>query len=161
MPVPDGSGRFALYVAGNLDDLHRPDPTLPEAVAVDPADRGWLVDTPFAAPPVPTTSAGQAYEEVLMQAGATLPARDPVDVRIVAEVRARSGTIIDHPDQVGGWPRLARGTPPADRDRDGMADDWERVRGLDPTDPEDRNGDLDGDGYTNLEAYLNQLAGDD
>ena len=32
--------------------------------------------------------------------------------------------------------------------------------GLDPEDAADRNGDLDGDGYTNLEAYLNQLAGD-
>ena len=34
-----------------------------------------------------------------------------------------------------------------------MADDWERARGLD-SDRNDRNGDQDGDGYTNLENYL-------
>jgi len=28
---------------------------------------------------------------------------------------------------------------------------------LNPGDPEDRNGDLDGDGYTNLEEYMNGL----
>jgi hypothetical protein len=28
---------------------------------------------------------------------------------------------------------------------------------LNPKDPEDRNGDLNRDGYTNLEAYLNAL----
>lgn len=159
-PVPRGEGRFGFYVAGNLDDLYRTDATLADALTVDPADRRWLVDTPFPAPPVPTTSAEVAYEAVLAGAGAILPARDPVDARIVATVRRRSGGIIDRPEEVGGWPRLARGTPPPDGDRDGMADDWEAAHGLDPTDPEDRNGDPDGDGYTNLEVYLNQLADD-
>jgi hypothetical protein len=31
---------------------------------------------------------------------------------------------------------------------------------LNPNDPEDRNGDLNGDGYTNLEKYLNSLTGE-
>ena len=38
-----------------------------------------------------------------------------------------------------------------------MADEWERAYGLDPTNPEDRNGDFNSDGYTNLEKYLNSL----
>ena len=38
-----------------------------------------------------------------------------------------------------------------------MPDAWEMTQGLDPEDPADRNGDLDNDGYTNLEAYLNSL----
>jgi hypothetical protein len=36
-----------------------------------------------------------------------------------------------------------------------MPDDWERTHGLDPSKPEDRNGDLNSDGFTNLEEYLN------
>jgi hypothetical protein len=36
-----------------------------------------------------------------------------------------------------------------------MPDEWERHNGLDLLDAEDRNGDGDGDGFTNLEEYLN------
>jgi hypothetical protein len=36
-----------------------------------------------------------------------------------------------------------------------MPDDWEKRYGFDSNDPADRNGDADGDGYTNLEEYLN------
>ena len=49
---------------------------------------------------------------------------------------------------------------PLDVDHDGIADAWERERGLDSADPEDRNADRDGDGYTNLEEYLGWLAGE-
>ena len=45
----------------------------------------------------------------------------------------------------------------ADQDHDGMPDVWEKAHKLNPTDPADRNGDRDGDGYTNLEEYLNNL----
>lgn len=48
------------------------------------------------------------------------------------------------------------GDAPADLDRDGMADSWEKEHGLDPTNPEDRNA-LNADGYTWLEEYLNSL----
>src|SRR5439155_10608573 len=49
------------------------------------------VDKPFPMATVTTQSAEQAYESVLSNAGATLPKRDPVDVRIIEEVR--SGTV--------------------------------------------------------------------
>jgi hypothetical protein len=48
---------------------------------------------------------------------------------------------------------------PADKDNDGMADDWESANGLNPG-ADDSAGDKDGDGYTNIEAYLSVLAGD-
>jgi hypothetical protein len=51
---------------------------------------------------------------------------------------------------------LKGGDAPADLDRDGMADSWEKEHGLDPTNPEDRNA-LNADGYTRLEEYLNSL----
>ncbi len=40
-----------------------------------------------------------------------------------------------------------------DADKDGMADAWETAHGLDP-ETNDRNGDLDGDGLTNIQEYV-------
>ncbi len=117
-------------------------------------------------PNIATQTAQAAYASVLAGAGATLPVRDPVDVRAVNMVStgvATAGTrgkgIIDHPDEVGGYPTLAVLTRPAgwDTDGDGMPDAWETRHGLDPANPADRNGDFDTDGYTNLEDYLGEL----
>lgn len=44
-----------------------------------------------------------------------------------------------------------------DSDGDGMADDWERERGLNPNDASDANGDYCSQGYTNIEYYINDL----
>lgn len=44
-----------------------------------------------------------------------------------------------------------------DTDNDGMPDDWETARGLDPANPDDTDGDYCGQGYTNIEYYLNDL----
>ena len=49
---------------------------------------------------------------------------------------------------------------PVDSDHDGIPDDWEKAHGLNPNDPSDANKDLNGDGYTNLEKYLNSLVGE-
>lgn len=150
---------FKLYLKGNIGP-RRPDEFMPEEAILDPEDRRFVVAEPLPAPPVVTVSAEQAYEDVLNFAGATVPKRDPVDARIVAEVRNRTGRVPDHPDDVGGYPDMQGGPAPLDSDKDGMPDDWERKRGLDPYDPEDRNGDADANGYTDLEDYLNELAGD-
>jgi hypothetical protein len=103
-----------------------------------------------------TESASQALESVLARSGASLH-RDAVDQRVTENVRKGSGKLIDSQQEVGGWPTLNGTVAPADRDHDGMPDDWEKVHGLNPEDPADRNGDRDGDGYTNLEHYLNSL----
>ena len=103
------------------------------------------------------TPVEEAFDMVLDFAGALAPQRDAVDARVVGEVRSGSGQIIDSQNDVGGWPLLAAGIPLPDSDRDGMPDDWELLRGLNPNDPADGPGDLDGDGYTNVEEYLNSL----
>lgn len=120
------------------------------------------VDQPFKTAPVVTQSAEIAYELVLADCGANLPKRDPVDERIIDEVGegiANFGAkgIINSQKDVGGWPELKSALPVKDDDLDGMADDWELAHNLNPTDPTDRNGDFNGDGYTNLEKYLNSL----
>ena len=103
-----------------------------------------------------TQSATDATDLVLARSGASLR-RDAVDRRIIDDVRTRRGKLIDSQDQVGGWPALMSSPAPADRDHDGMPDAWETAHGLDPNDPADGRTDRDGDGYTNLEEYLNSL----
>ncbi len=81
--------------------------------------------------------------------------RDAVDERIVNDVIQGTGKIIDDPSQVGGWPALDPGTPPQDSDHDGMPDKWEIANSFNPNDPSDGPRDRDGNGYTNVEEYLN------
>lgn len=117
--------------------------------------------------PVTTETAQDAYNSVLEGVGA-FP-RDPVDSRIVEEVRTGTASgsgvfgtnkgIIDTPDAVGGYPVYQSLEAPVDTDHDGMPDVWEIARDLDPNDPEDRNIRMES-GYTALEVYLNELAGE-
>ena len=158
---PDGGKGFSIFLSGNVDERYRPDDTTAEDQVIEEDMRGFTVAAPFGVAGVRASSALQAYEDVLVGAGATRPARDAVDLRMVDAVRTRSGGLLKtNPEAVGGWPSLASSLPPADQDLDGMADAWERSVGLSPTDTGDGASDLDGDGWTNLEEYLHELAGD-
>lgn len=162
------SSQVRVHVAGNVGPS-RPNDTGDEWAVVYADDapiarasasiRRQMSNTPLFATPVPVTPrrAAEAYALVLAHAGASR-VRDAVDERVLADVRSRTyRDYLRSQDEVGGWPRLAPGTAPADGDRDGMPDAWERAHGLDPASPGDRNDDADGDGYTNLEAYLDEL----
>jgi hypothetical protein len=119
--------------------------------------RDWKGRPPTLGADAPATqSAEDAYELVLAHAGASL-SRDAVDERVIADVRNRTGRLIDSQDEVGGWPILRTRGVRRDSDGDGMADVWEAAHGLDPEDPKDGLKDRDGDGYTNLEEYINSL----
>lgn len=122
-----------------------------------------LYEMPEETSGVTVTSAVEAYEAVLANAGCRLPKLDEIDRRILAEAAGEiapaygdsygAGTgIIDSQDNVGGYPEYASTPAPADTDNDGMADEWEAQKGID-----DPNGyDLSGD-YTNLEMYLQDI----
>ena len=155
-----GVAKPKFFVHGNLGP-HRPSAEASDWSLVgygfsdrEPAPKTFRSRDPFDTHPVATTDAQEALAQVLAGAGATLPERDAVDRRIVAEVRSGGGRIIDSPDDVGGYPGLAPGTPPVDTDHDGMPDAWETNLGLDPNDSADGNRDRDGDGRTNIEEYL-------
>ena len=156
---PNGGDLLQMYVHDNITP-QRKNNSDPQNLVVQSEDYGLLVSTPFTAPPVQTTSPQQAYTDVLADVGATLPKRDSVDTRVVNEVKNGTGRVPDHPDDVGGYPTMQGGTAPTDSDHDGMPDAWEQKFGLNPNDASDRNGDFNNNGYTNLEDYLNELAGD-
>ena len=157
-------GNPRIYVEGNLGP-HRPDLAMDEwaLVGFGYGEYGIAPDkyrslVRFTTPTITAASATWAFENVLMEAGATAPRRDLVDLRVVSEVLTRDGSIIDSPDQVGGYPNQTSEAPAPDSDHDGMPDDWELEMGLDPEDASDGAGDIDKDGYTNLEEYLHQLS---
>ncbi len=100
--------------------------------------------------------AKEAYQLVLRSAGASHP-RDAADTRLVEGVRDGSHRMIDSQRQVGGWPDLKGRAPRVDTDGDGMPDEWEQTKGLDPSNPKDGARDSNSDGFTNLEEYLNGL----
>lgn len=170
LPNPDSRGFFVAdnYIQGDFNG----EPMILGILPPNTADRDVKSER-YAVPPVTTTSAEQAYGDVLANAGAIrglrceggwYERRDAVDTRIVESVRngrssrntlpVQTGYISD-PAEVGGWPDLDPGAPCPDGDDDGMPDAWEAAQGLNPSDAADGNGDQDGDGYTNLEEYLN------
>jgi len=160
------------HMSGNLFE-GRPDLTADNYAAVDferwlgPESKYryagsvdvWKVDAPYdLGDNTPKTqSAQEAYSLVLTNAGASVH-RDTVDERLIHDIEQHEGKLIDSQDEVGGWPVLQSAPAPADTDRDGMPDAWEDAHGLNPENPQDGTQDPDGDGYTNLETYLNALA---
>jgi hypothetical protein len=135
-------------------------------------------EKPFPMAPVTTTSAQVAYDDVLKNAGATLPHRDPVDERVINEVRtgkvwsegkeftptpmkglaknnwgvAGNGIITDV-SQVGGYPEY-KGEPIKDLGADGIPASWKKKYNLDANDASLAQKDLQGDGYTVMDKYL-------
>jgi len=145
--------------------------------------QGLRVNEMMPIAPVAIIDATKAYDYVLENAGAVLPRRDPVDTRIVQQVKTgviqysphaeqvaaskfvkrrlpadsyKQGIIVD-PAQVGGYPEY-KGTPYKDSDKDGIPDDWEKKNGLNPLDAADATHyAVSKSGYTNIEEFLNSV----
>lgn len=123
------------------------------------------VTVPFNCININTQSAEEAYRDVLAMAGCSLPNRDTLDQRIVNDVRNRTGRLINvqggfpagTPYTVSqiAWPSLANGTAQTDTDKDGMPNNWELARGLNPQNAADLNGYVSTSGYSNIENYIN------
>jgi len=142
-------------------------------------------DQPFPAPYMTYLPAKEAYDFVLENVGALFPARDAVDLRVIRGAKTgkveyvENASLIKVPQfehrslpadsykigiitdiaQVGGYPEY-KGSPYIDSDNDGMPDWWEQKfarLGLNPSDPSDAIKDCNGDGYTNIEKYINGI----
>jgi hypothetical protein len=119
-------------------------------------------------------TAANAYKQVLSNVGCNQPMIDNHDTRLITEtlngsytytgsVSGRKG-LPDTTNDVGGWENYGTAARPAnwDSDHDGMPNWWETALGLDVASPagdfSESNADPDGNGYTNLEEYLNWMA---
>ena len=173
-----GSGTQSAYVHGNirqaagngaltedkLKDTYTYETSNGQVVNWEP-----FVSKPFFESLAAIESAKAAYKNVLCDVGANQPFLDNHDTRMVSETLAGTTTtvgsqsgkkgLIDSEEDKGceGFKGLniteAKRDANWDTDQDGMPDWWEEVKGV-----SDGNADVNADGYTNLEEYLNWLA---
>jgi len=115
---------------------------------------------PFNVPLISTQKAADAWDADLRDAGATLPARDAVDVRVAQQIRTGTGRVIgketDLPE-AQRWPDYRSLPPLPDSDLDGLPDFWEQQFGLNEKDAKD-SAKIAPDGYAFIEHYLNNTS---
>ncbi len=161
------------YVAGNYVDgaddvtkdnrlgIHMPKGTTEED------KKTAAIKQPHAAEPIPAQSATDAYKEILRSAGASHQ-RDTMDQRIINDVKNRTGAYVDvqgnfphgtaYELTTNAWPALKSLPAPADADKDGIPDAWEKNNGLDPGDAADAGHFKLSKTYSNIEVYINSLS---
>lgn len=120
-----------------------------------------LAKDEFPVMPVVTDDAQGAYEKVLEYGGSSL-IRDDHDIRIIENVKnntysfkgsaGSTNGLIDSQEDVGGWQEYKTYNEVTDSNADGIPDAW-----LEKNYPGKNANDLDEEGYTLLEVYLNSL----
>jgi hypothetical protein len=168
--APSAPGN-TLYISGNTMDLYpgRSDYALfyccndyPAESSPDTTSRDAVARTvrhPFSA--ITYTPASQLRSVLAARAGA-FP-RDPMDRRLLSAVREDrldAGRIDTNPAADSLVAAYAAPNPvaPTDTDHDGMPDEWETTKGLNPAVADHNGTSLSGHGYTNLEVYLHERA---
>ncbi|HKW28087.1 MAG TPA: T9SS C-terminal target domain-containing protein [Verrucomicrobiae bacterium] len=187
-PINPNWGTESYYMTGNVLEGYVNETNNWSAFWNGPqVEKQVRVDHPLYPSYVTTQSAREAFTNVLANVGANFPRQDVIDRHLIADVRngtaefigTRGPTYGDRPgpnypgiidtqtddkSALGSpdfpWPEYKTYNVPADADHDGIPDDWEKAHGLNPNDPNDANADSNGDGYTNLEKYLNWLVGE-
>lgn len=149
----DNGSTSRVYIKGNdtpsgLDNYNGPGDDL--------ASKPYFSNDSYGFKPIENMKDLESH--VLANAGA-FP-RDAVDSRLVGEYESGTGKTIYNESEVGGYPTIKGGTAPKDTDNDGMPDEWEVANGLNPNIADD-TGDKNGDGYSNIENYINCLINSD
>ena len=155
----DGTGRY--FLEGNVMEGNQP---LNEDNWLGVGGKNFRnsrVDTPFHFDPIKEETVQNACLSVLKNVGCNFK-RDSYDKKTLKHIKSGKTTagrkgLIDHPDEVGGWPVLKSKKSPVDSDNDGIPDSWERKNGLNPNDPQDNSKHNLNTEYTNIEVYLNSL----
>lgn len=170
-----GSGMQRYYFAGNVMPGYFDEKNQEQGRAVQgKVDYETFVNQEFFPSYVTTQSAKDAYKRVLSDVGANQPVFDYHDLRIIKETQegtftykgSKSGIagMIDTQADVGGledYPTVKRESN-WDSDGDGLPDWWETTHNLNPKsangDFSDSNADVNKDGFTNLDDYLQWMA---
>lgn len=168
-----GGGIVNLYETGNLFEKTNGEVS-GVILNVKPEVQLHRLDSPPLPIKVSLQSTTVAKNAILANVGVNLPVneplgrnvsvRDSVDKRLINEFNSGTGSvgIGDGSDNAPrSYAPLASAPAPQDSDDDGMPNYWENEKGLNPNSPPgspDHNLDRDGDGYTNIEEYINSLA---
>lgn len=110
----------------------------------------------FASSDTEVRPASEVKAHVLATAGARAQGLDAADARILEHVERGTGKILTSTGGLGGYDAPRVRSTLADRDGDAIPDVYEARIGSDP-DRADARADADGDGYANIEAYINGL----
>lgn len=148
-----------VYINGNLTYDPRDGRRLMSSRIKIPGTFQFASDFLFAPSNVTIRSAEETYDDVLGFAGVVFPVRDAVDRRIIDQIKAGTGSVIDSQNQVGAWPDYLGGAYLNDMDNDGIPSEWEVSHGINPADAGDASSVdfLAPSGYTWVEEYINSL----
>jgi len=162
-PFPESFSFYTSIVYSNSQDLNLP-------LSINGCSFRRTSRLPQSPIPVPVESAASAWQALVVNGdvgdnrrltctGDWTGNADAVDSRVLAQAEegtgpGRGGNPLSAAD-VGGFPSLSAGTPCADSDADGMPDAFETRYGLDGHSAADAADDSNGDGYSNLEEFLN------
>ncbi|KAG8692365.1 hypothetical protein FRC08_009827, partial [Ceratobasidium sp. 394] len=161
-PFTRGNANFHTYVSRNYYDPNQ-NGVLDGWELSQSTDNYSDVDfqsTRYNYPTVKTLLAPlDAYAKVIASVGAS-KSRDNVDTLLINQVKSlgKDGALISD-ETVSPWNSggpIAGGTAPTDTDKDGIPDSWENANGLNPN-SNDAMSDKNGDGYANIENYINSL----
>ena len=167
-------GTQQYYCHGNIVSGHYNDTSATRNGCINDGNPDPWVDEAFFPSYATVESAYEAYKNVLSDVGVTQPALDTHDVRVIKETidstywgnGSVSGDpgLPDRETDVGGFMTFTTTSRSSsfDSDDDGLPDWFEDYIGTSTAsstdDFSDANADPDGDGYTNLEDYLNYMA---
>ncbi len=99
---------------------------------------------------IPAQSAEDAYNDVLENAGATLPKRDSIDARIIDDVKNGTGRIINQEEEQGGFTGITSETRKFE-----IPTEWKAENNMGSAEETDIVPSGEYKGYTWIEAYVN------
>jgi hypothetical protein len=132
----DSSGGYTLYHSG---DKHYPYQSSSATGLINTGSVSIKSSPDFDMTEYSTLSTTDVDNVLLVSAGSRPADRDPQDQRILDSIKNMTGKWINSPADVGGYTAMAKNS---------------RTFNI----PANPNGDDDGDGYTNIEEVLHQMA---